>query len=209
MKHLLLIQPNLFLRKLYAKALWHGKRDEKTIYLTFDDGPVPVLSEWVLDELKKFNAKATFFCVGQNIHKHPSVFNRITGEGHLAANHTMYHSKGFKNSTAAYVEEVEACEKLTNNRFFRPPHGQLRRGQYKALIRKGYNIVFWDVISYDFENIPETICARNVIKNSRNGSIVLFHDNFKAERNLRYALPLVLRHFSDQGYNFRSLDKIN
>jgi peptidoglycan/xylan/chitin deacetylase (PgdA/CDA1 family) len=121
----------------------------------------------------------------------------------------MSHTKGFKNGTASYLNEVDACEMLTNNKFFRPPHGQLRRGQYKALIRKGYKIVFWDVISYDFEKIPEMMCARNVIKNCRNGSIVLFHDNPKAERNLKYALPQVLRHFSEQGYTFRSLDKLH
>jgi peptidoglycan/xylan/chitin deacetylase (PgdA/CDA1 family) len=205
MKHLFLIQPNSLLKKFYSKATWNFDRADKVIYLTFDDGPVPGLSEWVLDELEKYNAKATFFCVGANIQKNWTIFERIMKDGHLAANHTMFHSKGFKNSVSDYMLEVEACKKLVNNNLFRPPYGQLKPGQYRALIEKGYRIIFWDVISYDFEKITSKKCADNVIKNTKNGSIVLFHDNVKAEKNLKYALPLFLKHFSRQGYNFKAL----
>jgi peptidoglycan/xylan/chitin deacetylase (PgdA/CDA1 family) len=205
MKSLLLIQPNSLLKKFYSKAIWNFDRREKHIYLTFDDGPVPGVSEWVCDELKKFNARATFFCVGSNILKHPEIFERIRSDGHQVANHTMYHSKGFKNPVNAYMTEVEDCRKLVGNALFRPPYGQLKPGQYKALIERGYKIILWDVISYDFEKISAQRCADNVIKNTKNGSIVLFHDNVKAERNLRYALPKFLDHFSRLGFEFRSL----
>jgi peptidoglycan-N-acetylglucosamine deacetylase len=205
MKHLFLIQPNSLLRKFYSQATWNMDRNEKVMYPTFDDGPVPGLSEWVLDELDKYNAKATFFCVGANIQKNQPIFERIKTNGHRVANHTMYHSKGFKNSVEDYMSEVEECRGLVENRLFRPPYGQLKPGQYRALLEQGYQIVFWDVISYDFEKIPERKCADNVIKNATNGSIVLFHDNVKAEKNLRYALPAFLEHFSKQGFVFRPL----
>jgi len=180
-------------------------REEKIIYLTFDDGPIPGLTEWVLDQLNHFDVKATFFCVGANILKHPNVFERITTGGHKVANHTMFHTKGFKNTTGDYVREVEECKKLVLNNLFRPPYGQLKRGQYKALIERGYKIILWDVISYDFEKISEEECADNVLKNTRNGSIVLFHDNIKAEKNIKHALPLFLAHFLEKGYLFKTL----
>jgi peptidoglycan/xylan/chitin deacetylase (PgdA/CDA1 family) len=181
------------------------ERSEKKIYLTFDDGPVPELTTWVLDELKKFNIIATFFCVGANILKHPGIFERIKNEGHQVANHTMCHTKGFKTTTGDYVKEVEECKKLVSNNLFRPPYGQLKPAQYRALMERGYRIILWDVISYDFEKIPEQKCLDNVLKNTKNGSIVLFHDNVKAEKNLKYALPGFLKHFTEKGYSFSAL----
>lgn len=180
-------------------------RDEKTIYLTFDDGPIPELTEWVLQQLSSFNAKATFFCVGANVVKYPHIFESIKNDGHLVANHSMNHIKGFKTHVSDYLKEVEACESLIGTSFFRPPYGQLKRGQYKALVERNYKIVMWDVISYDYEKISENNCLNNVINNSKNGSVVLFHDSVKAEKNMRYALPLFLKHFSDLEYNFKSL----
>lgn len=180
-------------------------REEKVIYLTFDDGPIRGLTEWVLDQLKSFNVKATFFCVGANILKNPAVFERVKSEGHVVANHTMFHTKGFKNTTGDYIREVEECKKLVENNLFRPPYGQLKRGQYKALIERGYKIILWDVISYDFEHISEKECTENVLKNTKNGSIVLFHDNVKAENNMKYTLPVFLQHFLERGYTFKTL----
>lgn len=180
-------------------------REEKTIYLTFDDGPIPGLTEWVLDQLNKFKVKATFFCVGANILRNPGVFERIKIEGHKPANHTMQHTKGFKTTVGDYVREVEECKKLVENNLFRPPYGQLKRSQYKALIERGYKIILWDVISYDFEKISELECTSNVLKNTKNGSVVLFHDNVKAEKNMKYALPLFLEHFINQGFQFKTL----
>lgn len=180
-------------------------REEKTIYLTFDDGPIPALTEWVLDVLASFRVKATFFCVGANILKNPEIFERVKRDGHVVANHTMLHTKGFKNTVGDYVREVEECKKLVNTNLFRPPYGQLRRGQYKALMERGYRIILWDVISYDFEKISKEECARNVLNNAKNGSIVLFHDNIKAEENMKYALPLFLKTYLEKGFSFKTL----
>lgn len=206
MKNFLLIQPKYFLRKIYSNATWKINTSEKIIYLTFDDGPIPGLTDWVLDELKKYNAKATFFCVGANILKYNSIFERVKKENHRVANHTMYHLKGFKNTVKDYLTEVENCKKLVENSLFRPPYGQLKRSQYKALKEKGYKIIFWDVISYDYENIPEKSCLNNVVNNTKNGSIVLFHDSLKAEKNLRYVLPIFLKHFANLQFEFKALE---
>lgn len=206
MKNILLIQPKSFLKLIYPKAVWKINTIEKIIYLTFDDGPIPGLTEWVLDELKKFDAKATFFCVGSNILKNPDIFERIKQEGHMVANHTMYHPRGFKTESLNYINEVEDCRKIVKNDLFRPPYGQLKRSQYKALLDKGFKIIFWDVISYDYEKISEKACANNVILNTKPGSIVLFHDNYKAEKNLRYSLPLYLKHFAHLHYKFNVIE---
>lgn len=206
MKNFLLIQPKSFLKLIYPKALWRINTSEKIIYLTFDDGPIPGLTEWVLDELQKFNAKATFFCVGANIIKNPAIFERIKQEGHRVANHTMRHPKGFNTETLNYINETEECRKIVKNDLFRPPYGQLKRSQYKALLDNGFKIIFWDVISYDYERISEKACAKNVISNTKPGSIVLFHDNYKAEKNLRYTLPLYLKHFAHLHYKFNVIE---
>jgi peptidoglycan/xylan/chitin deacetylase (PgdA/CDA1 family) len=206
-KNFLLIQPKSFLKKIYPKAVWKINTLEKIIYLTFDDGPIPDLTEWVLDELNKYNAKATFFCVGANILKHKTIFNRIKNEGHQVANHTMFHSKGFKKTVKEYLIEANECKQLITTNLFRPPYGQLKRRQYKALVTNKFKIIFWDVISYDYEKISEEQCLKNVIKNTKNGSIVLFHDNLKAEKNLKYALPLFLKHFANLNYQFKIIEE--
>ena len=205
MKNLLLIQPKAFLKKFYRGALWDVATDQNEIYLTFDDGPVPVITEWVLEELKKYNAKATFFCVGSNILKYPRIFERIIAEGHTVGNHTMNHVKGFKCTYADYLKEVESCRELVNNSLFRPPYGQIKPGQFKMLKNKGYKVVFWDVISYDYEQIPPSKCLQNAINNTVKGSIVLFHDSVKAEKNLRHVLPLFLKHFANLQFEFKNL----
>jgi peptidoglycan/xylan/chitin deacetylase (PgdA/CDA1 family) len=206
LKNLLLIQPYSFLRKIYPKAIWKINSTDKTIYLTFDDGPIPGITEWVLDELNQYNAKATFFCVGSNISKNTKIFDRIKSENHTVANHTMTHIKGFKFAVKDYLNEVDDCKKLVVNNLFRPPYGQLKRSQYRALKEKGYKIVFWDVISYDYENIDKEHCLANVINNTKPGSIVLFHDSLKAEKNLRFVLPLFLKHFANLHFEFKALE---
>lgn len=159
-----------------------------------------------MDELQKYNARATFFCVGANILKYPGIFEKIKLQGHKVANHTMNHIRGFRYNVADYLNEANACEKLTGNNLFRPPYGQMKRGQYKALTEKNYKIILWDVISYDYEDIQPETCTKNVIKNAGNGSIVLFHDSLKAEKNLKQALPAFMKHFSNLQYQFKSLD---
>jgi peptidoglycan-N-acetylglucosamine deacetylase len=201
----LLLQPNQLIRLIYPKALWKLEPADNTIYLTFDDGPIPVLTEWVLDELKRFNAKATFFCVGSNIEKNKDIFERIKKEGHQVANHTYEHIKGYKHSAESYGDNILACEKLTGTKLFRPPYGQLKLSQYKWLLKQEYKIVMWDVISYDYENITPEACFNNVKRNAKKGSIILFHDNLKAEEKLKYALPKTLEHFSKLNFNFAPL----
>lgn len=201
----MLIQPRSILKRVYPRATWNFGRDKKNIYLTFDDGPIPGLTEWVLDELKKHDVRATFFCVGDNIQKHKTIFERTLHEGHAVGNHTMHHLKGFRKGVSAYLKDVEDCRVLVQNNLFRPPYGQLTRGQYKALNRRGYRIIMWDVISYDYEPISIEQCAQNVLKNVKPGSIVLFHDNIKAENNVKYALPLVISQFKEMGYSFKTL----
>lgn len=202
----LLLQPNRLLRGLYPRALWRFASNQKFLCLTFDDGPIE-LTQFVLDELKKYDAKATFFCVGENVEKHPKIYERLLAEGHLSANHTQHHVKGFKTSVAGYMEEVDKCQVFVNSTYFRPPYGQLKASQYKALNSKAYKIVMWDVISYDYETITEEQCLENVLRNAREGSIVLFHDNIKAEKNLKYALPRVLAHYHNLGYKFLRIDE--
>ena len=206
MKNLILIQPKSVLKKIYPKATWNFNRTEKNIYLTFDDGPIPGVTEWILDELKKYNAKATFFCIGTNILKNEKIFDRIKQEEHEVANHTMFHSKGLGCGVTEYLKEVNDCEKYLGNQIFRPPYGQMKLGQYKAILNAGYKIIMWDVITYDYEKITPEKCLANVINNTKNGSVVLFHDNEKAERNVKYALPLVLDHFSKEGFSFKAIN---
>lgn len=193
------------MKKFFPKAVWEFNSSEKNIYLTFDDGPIPGLTEWILDELKRFEAKATFFCVGENIEKNRAIFDRISKEGHQVGNHTQNHIKGFHSSLLEYMRNTEACETFTKSKLFRAPYGQLRKSQYRALLKKEYKIVFWDVVSYDYERISPEQCLRNVLRYTKAGSIVLFHDNIKAETNVKYALSHTLKHFSEKGFTFRSI----
>ena len=201
----LLLQPNKLVKKVYPKAVWQIKTKSPTIYLTFDDGPIPGLTEWVLDVLKEHSIKASFFCVGENIHKNPKIFKRILNEGHSVGNHTYNHIKGYKTKVVDYMKNVRKCESLTKTRLFRPPYGQLKPNQYRRLIKLGFKVVLWDVISYDYEEIPKKVCFKNVKNNAGPGSIILFHDNIKAEKNLKYALPKTIEHFLKLNYNFATL----
>lgn len=199
------LQPQKALRLLYPKAVWKVETSSPTLFLTFDDGPIPGLTEWVLDTLKHYNIKATFFCVGENIANNRSVFERIINEGHRVGNHTYNHVKGFKTKTSDYLVNTERCEALTGTKLFRPPYGQLKKSQYQQLLFNGYKIIMWDVISYDYENIKPETCLRNVTRNVKNGSIILFHDNIKAESRIKHALPKSIEHFLKLNYKFAAL----
>jgi peptidoglycan/xylan/chitin deacetylase (PgdA/CDA1 family) len=190
---------------MYPGALWKVDTDRKELFLTFDDGPVPGITEWVLDTLKEYDAKATFFCVGANVEKHPSVFQRILAEGHTAGNHSMHHIKGFSRDLDDYMEDVNRCRNTVPGSLFRPPYGQLKRGQFRELKKQGYNVVFWDVISYDYESIKPEKCLQKVMNNAVKGSIILFHDSYKAEKNLKFVLPLILKHFANLQFSFKAL----
>jgi peptidoglycan/xylan/chitin deacetylase (PgdA/CDA1 family) len=198
--------PPSIIRKLYRKVIWRMPTYEKKVYLTFDDGPIPDVTEWVLDFLKSQNIKATFFCVGDNIIKHPEIYKRILSEGHITGNHTFNHLKGFYTSNETYFENVFKCNEVVNgSRLFRPPYGQLKFSQIRKLSKK-YKIIFWDVLSYDYSNLvsPEK-CLKNVVQYSRPGSIIVFHDSIKAKNNLMYALPKAVEHLKENNYRFELL----
>jgi peptidoglycan-N-acetylglucosamine deacetylase len=185
--------------------IWKMKDRDKTLYLTFDDGPEPMVTPWVLDQLKAHNAKAAFFVVGKNACDHPEIVQRITAEGHSIGNHTYNHLNGWKTKTPVYLENVEACEKIVPSKLFRPPYGRIKRSQSSA-ISKQNKIIMWDVLSRDYEaNLPAEKCLQGVIQRVRPGSIVVFHDSKKAEKNLREVLPKVLQYFSENGWNFKAL----
>lgn len=194
-----------WLRILYPQLLWHKNRGEKTLYLTFDDGPIPDVTPAILKILKKHEIKATFFCVGENIHKHPDIFERILSDGHSVGNHTYHHLKGWKTTKTDYLNDIERCQKLTNTKLFRPPYARGTRAQYTEL-KKTYEIVMWDVMSGDFDtSISPQQCLQNVVKHSTNGSIIVFHDNIKAKSRVLYALPKAIEYWIAQGFNFKPL----
>jgi len=199
------IRPSILARKLYRKAIWRIPTEEKVIYITFDDGPHPEVTPWVLDTLRKYNAKATFFCVGSNAKKYPDIFQQIISEGHSTGNHTFNHLNGWKTNTADYSNNINKCGELINSTLFRPPYGKLTSSQY-SLVNDHYSLIMWDVISGDFDQkVTEEKCLKNVITKTRKGSIVVFHDSAKAKDKLYYTLPKFLAHFSEQGFLFNKL----
>jgi peptidoglycan/xylan/chitin deacetylase (PgdA/CDA1 family) len=182
--------------------------NQKTIYLTFDDGPIPEVTPWVLDTLRRFNAKATFFCVGDNVRKYPDVFDKVIEEGHSVGNHTFNHLSGWATENISYFHNIRHCARMVPSGLFRPPYGKMKPSQVHFLQRH-YRIIMWDVLSGDFDkDIKPEGCAQNVIQHAGPGSIVVFHDSLKAELNLRYALPQVLEHFTSLGYSFQSLPQL-
>ncbi len=189
-----------FIQRLFPKRTWVFPNSKKEIFLTFDDGPIPQITPWVLDLLEEYNAKATFFCIGDNIYKNPKVFRRLISNGHSIGNHTYNHVNGWKTESEKYIENCEKFEKILkrvqdnkSELLFRPPFGKLTSKQSKILQRRGYKIIMWDVLSADFDqNISKEKCLENVLKNIQKGSIVVFHDSLKSEEKLRYVLPKVL-----------------
>jgi len=180
--------------------------------LTFDDGPIPNVTDFVLKTLKAFNAQATFFCIGDNIQKHPDVFEQVKNDGHRIGNHTFNHLKGWKTDDKIYVQNTLKCHKLTLSNLFRPPYGRIKKSQVRLLksaLSQSDNqleIVMWDVLSGDFDtNLSPEKCYQNVIKHTENGSIIVFHDSLKAFDRLAYTLPRILKHFSEKGFTFATL----
>lgn len=200
-----LVKSPFFLKKYYANFIWKIPTTEKIIYLTFDDGPTLEITEWTLATLKKFNAKATFFCIGTNAVKHPIIFNKIIEEGHAVGNHTHHHLNGWHTDNEAYLRNIKKCEEVVKSNLFRPPYGRIKKSQYE-LIKNDYQVIMWDVLSGDFDpkTSPEK-CLSNVIYNTTEGAIIVFHDSQKAVDNLKYTLPKVLAHFTEEGYRFEKL----
>jgi peptidoglycan/xylan/chitin deacetylase (PgdA/CDA1 family) len=202
-----LIKTPQLIQNLFPNFTWHIPTKEKVLYLTFDDGPIPQVTPWVLEQLAAYNAKATFFCVGDNIQKYPEVFQQVKAAGHAVGNHTYNHLNGWLTDNIPFFHNVRHCANLTNSVLFRPPYGRLKRKQAQFLQRH-YRIVMWDVLSGDFDpSIAPERCLHNVIDNAQAGSIVVFHDSLKAEEKLRYVLPKVLQYFTAEGYTFEKLNE--
>jgi peptidoglycan/xylan/chitin deacetylase (PgdA/CDA1 family) len=228
------IKTHWLTKKLFSNYVWDIPNTENKVFLTFDDGPIPEVTEWVLDQLKKYNVKATFFCIGENIKKNPDVFLKLLSEGHSIGNHTFNHLNGWKTETKNYIENIAMAEKslqiadsrlhTTQNsatksdnlnptlfnlksKLFRPPYGKIKLSQSKILREKGYKIIMWDIISYDFDaKISKEQCLENVLKNVKSGSIIVFHDSKKAFQNLEYVLPRVLENLSKRKFVFEKID---
>ncbi|WP_040279232.1 polysaccharide deacetylase family protein [Psychroserpens damuponensis] len=195
-------------KKIFPSYIWDIAPTHKELYLTFDDGPTPKITNWTLDILKQYDAKATFFCIGNNIDKHPSIYNDILKDGHTIGNHTQNHVKGWSTKTKAYVIDVNEAQTRMRSKthLFRPPYGQITPKQGKKLMELGYKVIMWDILSFDWDqNISEEKCLENVISKSKAGSIIVFHDSIKASKNMMYTLPKVLEYFSKKGYKFKSL----
>lgn len=200
---------------VFNSLVWDIKTDNKDIYLTFDDGPIPKLTSSVLNVLRDYEALATFFCVGENIFKFPSICEEVLSNDHLIGNHTYNHLKGWTTQTVPFLENIALCERQISSyqtkqgkSLFRPPHGQITFDQIRSLNME-YNIVMWDVLAYDFKqsHSPEKSLDK-IIEKTKPGSIVVFHDNYKAEEKLNYMLPRYLNHFKKRGYSFKKLDQL-
>lgn len=212
MSSIFLHQTPSLLQAAFPKFSWKKSPVKKIIHLTFDDGPVLEATPLVLHYLREFDARATFFCVGENIIKYPEVFHQVLKEGHSVGNHTYHHLNGWRTSNHTFLNDVAKCQELLNPHLgvetkplMRPPYGRIKRKQWRALIKE-YDVVMWDVLSGDFsEKIDTAICLKKTIKYTQNGSIVLFHDSLKTIHKLRVILPEFLEHFSQLGFSFQGL----
>jgi peptidoglycan-N-acetylglucosamine deacetylase len=193
------------IKKYYPRLVWDIPNQENKIYLTFDDGPTPDVTEWVLDLLKTHDVKATFFCLGKNVAQYPEIYKRIITEGHAVGNHSNTHINGWYAENDYYLNDIKACHQVFTSELFRPPYGRIKKSQIKELI-SDYKIIMWDVLSGDFDvkTTPEK-CLNNVLKNTKSGSIMVFHDSEKAALNLKYALPKAIEELKQKGFVFEKL----
>lgn len=203
-----------WIRWLHKSCVWQISTSDKTIYLTFDDGPHPSITSFVLDELKKYNAKATFFCIGKNVELYPDMYRRIINEGHAIGNHTYHHLNGWKTADEEYLNDIENAKKIIDSNFFRPPYGRITRFQLGQLSKPRFQLkpIMWSVLSGDFDvKLSKESCRDYVLMNAESGSIVVFHDSEKANERMCFALPEVLQYFSKKGFQFKkiSLDVLN
>ncbi len=222
MKPYLVKTPSL-IKFLFRNWVWSFSKKEKIIYLTFDDGPTSEITEWTLEQLNKYNAKATFFCIGKNVKLYPEIFRKIYENNHSIGNHTHNHLNGLKTTTSGYLDNIDKAElafhknlkletatlsatERQTSKLFRPPYGKLRFSQSKKIREKGYKIILWDVLSADFDiSITKEKCLENVINNTKNGSIIVFHDSVKASEKLKFVLPQLLEYYTFKGFKFKNI----
>lgn len=198
------VQPPLWLRAFFKGAIWRKTQSEKCVYLTFDDGPVEKETLWVVELLKKFNIKATFFCVGENAKRHPHLMEVLLQNGHSVGNHTFNHLPAWKCSRSAYFENIEKGKQYVPGKLFRPPHGQLYPWYMSALKKQFKEIVMWDVLAMDYDKrLSKQTVVNNVMNHVRNGSVIVFHDSKKAWERMSYALPICLEKLQKEGYTFK------
>lgn len=198
-------RPPFIYRMYFSEALWRIPQSEKTVYLTFDDGPIVQVTPWVLHTLKQYDVRATFFCTGDNVARNPHLFDSLRTEGHQVGNHTMSHVQGIKMNTADYLRNIEKANDLIQSPLFRPPHGFMRPGQFAA-IKEKYTTVMWDVVTRDYSRkLTGDDVFANVKRYTRNGSIIVFHDSLKAQKNMQYALPRSIEWLLENGYRFETL----
>lgn len=203
-----LVKTPWWLKKLYPQLVWDTKPGDRSIFLTFDDGPIPIVTPFVLNILKKYDARATFFCIGDNVRKHPDVYTDVKKAGHAIGNHTYNHLKGWTTDSQTYLENFKKADKVLNTPLFRPPYGRIKREQIKLLkqARPDVQIIMWDVLCGDFDmSLKKEEALKNVLKNVKPGSIVLFHDSVKAFLKLEYVLPRAMEYWSKEGYTFDAL----
>lgn len=196
-------------KSIFNQWTWSFNTNKKEVYLTFDDGPIPNITPWVLDQLKKHKAKATFFCIGDNIKKHPEILEQIIQENHRVGNHTFNHLKGWNTNTDEYIKNILLTEQYLptqTQKLFRPPYGKISFSQSKKLLSLNYKIIMWDVLSADFDkHLTAKECTKNVLSKIENGSIVVFHDSEKAFPRLQEALPKILSELTKKGYSFKAI----
>ncbi len=198
-------QPTFLLRHIYPKGVFRMDPSDHSVYLTFDDGPIPEVTPWLLDVLDRYQVKATFFVVGDNVRKYPEIFQMILDHGHIVGNHTFNHVRGMQMRTPDYIDNVEKCQHLFKSNLFRPPHGVLRRSMYHCL-ETDYKIIFYDVVTRDYskrQTGPQVL--ENVKRYARNGSVIVFHDSLRSKENLQYALPKAIEWLREKGYQFKTL----
>jgi peptidoglycan/xylan/chitin deacetylase (PgdA/CDA1 family) len=195
-----------FLQRIMPSLTWMVKTNDKAVYLTFDDGPHPEITSWVMEQLNRYNAKATFFCVGENIAKHQDTYNTILAQGHAVGNHTYNHLSGWSHSQNAYFNNIDLCADLVKSNLFRPPYGRVVPWQIQKLKAKGYDIIMWSILTRDYDQDIDTKQAISAtVSNAKPGSIIVFHDSLKAEHQLKKILPEVLQQLSQKGFQFKSL----
>ncbi|MFM1794748.1 MAG: hypothetical protein RL642_1133 [Bacteroidota bacterium] len=192
----------------YPSLVWRKSTLEKTLYLTFDDGPHPRITPLVLDMLRKYNAKATFFCIGDRVQRYPGIVQNILDDGHAIGNHTQHHLNGWSTPTDTYVHNVEQAAQLIPSKLFRPPYGRIRRSQINQLVEKGFKIIMWSVLSADYDpKLNKEKCASRVLNHIDNGNIFLFHDSEKAEESMIFGLDRLLEKASSEGFLFKKIDE--